>query len=93
MNCSRPLAIAPSIASANVLPIVGCPAIGSSLPGVKIRILMSPVPCFGKMNVDSEKFISLAMRCIIEASMSPGSGKTASWLPSKGRLVKTSRCR
>ena len=30
---ARPRAMTPSAASANVLPIVGCPAIGSSVPG------------------------------------------------------------
>ncbi len=92
-NCSRPLAIVPSIAKANVLPIVGCPAIGSSVPGVKIRIFTSPGPSLGKMNVDSEKFISFAIVCIVLVSRFPGSGKTASWLPSNARLVKTSRWR
>ena len=33
-----PRSITPARASANVLPIVGCPAIGSSSPGVKMRI-------------------------------------------------------
>ena len=87
---SRPGAIAPVSASANVLPIVGCPAIGSSSPGVKMRIRTSPPPSGGKMNVDSEKFISWAMRCICAVSSRAGSGNTASWLPSKGRSVKTS---
>ncbi len=54
----------PSIARAKVLPIVGCPAIGSSSPGVKMRIRTSPPRSGGKMNVVSEKAISLAMRCI-----------------------------
>ena len=37
----------PARASANVLPIVGCPAIGSSSPGVKIRIRTSVSACSG----------------------------------------------
>ena len=65
----------PSIASANVLPIVGCPAIGSSSPGVKIRIRTSPPRSGGKMNVDSEKAISLAMRCICVGGQSLRLGK------------------
>ena len=44
-----------------MLPIVGWPAIGSSSPGVKIRIRKSPPASGGKMNVDSEKFISRAI--------------------------------
>ena len=40
-NWSRPVAIRPVCASANVLPIVGWPAIGSSTPGVKIRMRTS----------------------------------------------------
>ena len=76
---SRPAAIVPSSASANVDPIVGCPAIGSSSAGVKMRIRTSPVPSAGKMKVDSEKFISAAIRCIKPGAMSRGgSGKTAS---------------
>ena len=56
----------PSCASANVLPITGWPAIGSSLPGVKIRMRISVSGrSAGKMNVLSEKFISLASVCIV----------------------------
>ncbi len=55
----------PSSASAKVLPITGWPAIGNSVPGVKMRI-RTPVPAAsaGRMKVDSEKFISLVMACI-----------------------------
>ncbi len=61
----RPGAIVPSAASANVEPIVGWPAIGSSSPGVKMRILMSPPRSGGKMNVHSEKFISRVIACMV----------------------------
>ena len=55
----------PVCASANVLPIVGCPAIGISIVGVKMRMRMSVSGrSAGRMNVLSEKFISRAMRCI-----------------------------
>ena len=58
----------PSSANAKVLPIAGWPAIGNSVPGVKMRI-RTPVPAVsaGRMNVDSEKFISLVMVCIWSA--------------------------
>ena len=39
-SSGAPLAIPPSSANANVVPIVGCPAIGSSSPGVKMRSRM-----------------------------------------------------
>jgi hypothetical protein len=68
----------PSAASANVLPIVGWPAIGSSALGVKMRIRTSPRPEGGKTNVDSENAISPAMRCITSFGSSGGSGNTAS---------------
>ena len=48
-----------------MLPIVGCPAIGSSVPGVKMRMRMSvPAASAGRMKVHSEKFISLVIACI-----------------------------
>ena len=56
----------PARASANVLPMVGCPAIGSSAPGVKMRMPDVGVRrSGGRMNVVSEKFISLAIACIV----------------------------
>jgi hypothetical protein len=78
---------------ANVEPLVGCPAIGSSSPGVKIRMRTSPEPSRGKMNVLSEKFISRAIVCIKSVVRPSGSGNTASWLPSNGVDVNTSRWR
>ena len=55
----------PSSASAKVLPITGCPAIGNSVPGVKMRMRTSvPAASAGRMNVHSEKFISLVIACI-----------------------------
>ena len=58
-----------------MLPIVGWPAIGSSSPGVKIRMRTSPPRSAGKMKVDSEKFISLAMTCICFVVRSPRLGE------------------
>src|SRR5262249_61054514 len=44
-----------------------------------------------KIKVDSDRFISRAMACI-SGSVNPfASMKTASWLPSSGAEVKTSR--
>ena len=81
----------PSFTSAKVLPMVGCPAIGSSSPGVKMRMRTSvPGVSGGKMNVHSEKFISRVMVCISPVESPAGSGNTASWLPSNGASVKTS---
>ena len=62
---SRPGAITPSCASAKVVPTVGCPAIGISRAGVKMRMRMSvPAISAGSRNVLSAKFISLVRRCI-----------------------------
>ena len=41
----------------------------------------------------SEKFISRVIACMSAVVRPRGSGKTASWLPSNGRSVKTSRWR
>ncbi len=75
----------PSSASANVDPIVGCPAIGSSSAGVKMRIRTSPVPSAGKTKVDSEKFISAAIRCIKRGR------DVARWLQKDRELVALER--
>ena len=79
---SRPGAIVPSVARANVDPIVGCPAIGSSSPGVKMRMRTSVAAAGGgsggKMNVHSEKFISRVIVCISAVDSPAGSGNTAS---------------
>ena len=81
----------PVCASANVLPIVGCPAIGISFIGVKMRMRMSVSDrSAGRMNVLSEKFISRASRCILAVSSPRASVKTASWLPSSASPVNTS---
>jgi hypothetical protein len=75
----RPGSITPVRASANVLPIVGWPAIGSSSPGVKIRIRTSvSVRSGGSTNVVSEKFISLAIACIVAVESPRASSTTAS---------------
>ena len=66
-------------ASAKVLPTVGCPAIGISCVGVKMRIRTSVSgDSAGRMNVLSEKFISRVIRCMVTASMPRPSVKTAS---------------
>ncbi len=75
----RPSAIRPSRARAKVLPTTGCPAIGISMPGVKMRIrtsvsaLSAPVT-----NVVSAKPISRAICCIVSGRRPAASGKTAS---------------
>ena len=81
----------PLSASANVVPMVGWPAIGSSLPGVKMRIRMSVSGrSAGRRNVLSEKFISRVSTCICSVVNPAASGNTASWFPSKRVAVKTS---
>ena len=55
-----------------MLPMVGCPAIGSSSPGVKIRMRTSvPAVSGGSTNVVSEKFISFAIACMVSVGESP----------------------
>ena len=78
-NRSRPGSMTPVRASANVLPIVGWPAIGSSSPGVKMRIRTSvPGSSGGSTNVVSEKFISFAIACMVPLDSPRPSSKTAS---------------
>ena len=65
--------------STNAVPSVGCPANGSSVPGVKIRIRTSASSaCGGSTKTVSEKFISFASACIVSGSRSRASVKTAS---------------
>ena len=86
-----PFLITPRSASAKVLPIVGWPAIGSSVPGVKMRMRTSvPAASAGRMNVHSEKFISLVIACICAVDSPRASWNTASWLPSNMVPVNTS---
>ncbi len=81
----------PVRASAKVVPIVGCPAIGSSSPGVKILTRMSvSVRSGGSTKVVSEKFISFAIARMVSVDRPRPSRKTASWLPPKRWSVKTS---
>ena len=71
--------------------MVGWPAMGSSAPGVKMRMRTSvPGVSAGSRNVLSEKFISRAMVCIWAWVSPRPSGNTASWLPSNLRFVNTS---
>jgi hypothetical protein len=67
------------------------PAKGSSVAGVKIRTRASPPCSAGSTKTVSERFSSRAIRCIAGASNREPSLKTASWLPSSGVSVKTSR--
>ena len=79
MTRSRPGSTTPVRASAKVLPIVGWPAIGSSWPGVKIRMRTSvPALSGGSTNVVSEKFISFAIACIVSVDRPRPSRNTAS---------------
>lgn len=75
-------------------PTVGCPAKGNSAPGVKIRsrAVWSGLSG-GRTNTVSERFISLAMRCMVSPSRPLESMKTASGLPPKIRSLKTSAVR
>ncbi len=75
----RPPRIAPDRASANVLPMTGCPAIGISEPGVKMRIRVSVAPSSGAVtNVVSANPISRAICCIVCPARPVASGNTAS---------------
>src|SRR5512134_1624981 len=78
------------VPSTHAVPSVGCPAKGSSAAGVKIRMRAVPPPSAGRTNVVSEKPISRASACIVSASSSRASVKTASWFPASARSVKTS---
>jgi hypothetical protein len=57
---------------------------------VKILTRRGAPASAGITNVDSLKFISCASSCISLALSAAASVKTASWLPPKGRDVKTS---
>ena len=86
-------AITPSCSGApstNAVPRHGCPANGSSLRGVKIRIRTVPPSRGGRTKTVSERPSSSASSCIVTSSRSRASVKTASWLPASGRSVKTS---
>ena len=65
-------------ASTNALPSTGCPANGSSLNGVKIRIRACPPCAAGYTNTVSDKFISRAIACSSFSGMSRASVNTAS---------------
>lgn len=71
--------MSPMLASTNAVPMVGWPAKGSSVPGVKMRTLRVCCGSFGgRTNVVSEKLNSRAMRGINSAGRSFAFGKTAS---------------
>src|SRR2546428_11257706 len=78
-------------ARTKALPSTGCPANGSSLNGVKIRILACPPLSAGYTKTVSEKFIPRAIGCSRFSGTSRASVNTASWLPASGRSVKTSQ--
>ncbi|RPI57713.1 MAG: hypothetical protein EHM55_00860 [Acidobacteria bacterium] len=81
----------PSRARANVLPTTGWPAMGISVPVVKIRMRTSlSARSAGVTNVVSAKPISRAICCMVRADNPLASGNTASWLPPKRRSVNTS---
>ena len=84
--------IRPSDTRRNAVPTVGCPANGSSLPGVKIlRSYRSPsIPVTKAV---SENPISTATARISSVSRSAASGTTHNWFPARGRSANTSRIR
>ena len=87
-------AISPMAARTCAVPIVGCPANGSSALGVKMR--MRRVCCDdsgGRTKTVSEKLNSRAALCIWTVVRFRPSERTASWLPPKMRSVKTSAVR
>ena len=72
-------ATSPIDASTNAAPSVGCPANGSSVPGVKIRsFLVCAGSSGGNTNTVSERLSSRAIACISRASRPSAAGKTAS---------------
>ena len=78
----QPGSMTPARASANALPMVGCPAMGSSSAGVKIRIRTSvSVRSGGSTKVVSENAISFAIACMVTDDNPRPSRTTASWLP------------
>src|SRR5581483_2007401 len=89
MSAARP----PSMRlSSTAVPTVGCPAKGSSAPGVKMRSLAR---CFfssaGSTNTVSGWLNSRAMLCIASPDSPSASSTTASGLPEKRFSVNTSR--
>lgn len=80
-----------SVASTHAVPMVGCPAKGTSRAGVKIRTRAAQSGRVGgRRNVVSEQFISRAMACISPSSRLFASKTTASGFPPKTRSVNTS---
>ena len=78
----------------SALPITGCPAMGISTAGVKMRMRTSVSgEDAAVMNVVSAKFISRAISCMVRSGRPAASGKIASWLPPNRRSVKTSKWR
>src|ERR1700676_875759 len=82
--------------NANAVPSVGCPAKGNSSSTVKMR---TRTPCNrsvstprGRMNVVSDRFISLARDCISVSVNPRPSENTAREFPSSGCEEKTSHC-
>ncbi len=69
----------------------GCPANGSSMPGVKMRSrwlapAAAPAAMGGSTNAVSDRFISRASACISASVRPSASTKTASGLPHSGRV-------
>ena len=74
------------------MPMVGWPANGISLPGVKMRTLnRASARSGGNRNTVSDRLNSRAIFCMRPSSNPRASGKTASWLPASLVWVKTSR--
>jgi len=71
--------------------MVGCPAKGSSVPGVKIlsRAVL-PGSSGLSTNTVSDRFISFAIACMRSAGIPSAASTTASWLPARALSVKTS---
>jgi len=63
----------PACASANAVPIVGCPANGVSAVRVKMRTRWSvPAASGGNTNVHSDRFDSRVIVCIVSVSSPAG---------------------
>ena len=92
MRVSSPVSgNSPRAASTCAVPTVGCPANGSSPPGVKIRTFrVLSGSSAGRTNVVSEKLNSRAMAAISPVERPRASCTTPSWFPPNARVVKTS---
>ena len=84
----------PSVASTHDVPMVGCPANGTSRAGVKMRTRAAQSPRVGfRRKVVSEQFISRAIFCITPPSGPSAPSTTASGFPPNTVSVNTSTCK